>query len=135
MYTKIIDNTTDKKAPLIYIISVGVEGDPMYTQYIGKSSKGVSRPLKDYPKCVSNYKNNKFRKTYKKGGGAIVGTRPAWRKHVHVPLYEAMQSNKSITLTMFNVKLEEIDAIEQRMISEFVNVYGKERCMNTQHTK
>jgi len=133
MYTNIIDNTINKKSPVIYKIEIATPGDIDYMFYIGKASKGISRPLKKYPKCVDNYENNKFRKTYK--NGEIVGVRPDWRPHVHIPLSEAIHSNKSITLTMINVELSELDSVEQTMITELVTVYGKEKTMNKEFVK
>jgi hypothetical protein len=133
MYTHIIDNTVDKKAPVIYKIEIGSPEDVDYMFYVGKASNGISRPLNKYPKCVDNYEKGKFRKTYK--NGEVVGLRPDWRTHVHVPLSEARQSNKSITLTMINVELSELDTVEQTMITELVAIHGKEKTMNKEFVK
>lgn len=133
MYTTIFDNTYNNNLPIIYKIEIGLSHEPDYMFYIGKASKGTSRPLKTYPKCVRNYENKIYRKTYK--NGQIVGKRPSWRPHVHIPLYEAFRLNKSITLTMINVSLKDLNTIEKSMISELVSVHGKEKTMNKEFVK
>ena len=131
MYTT-INQPENPKHPLIYKIEIGVEGSPEYKVYIGKAKGGIKRPLKKYWKCVKNYKNNKFRNTYK--NGIIVGKRQSWRDNVHIPMSEALDNGIPITLTMFNVPLEELDAIESKYINEIVSVYG-EQVMNIQGKK
>jgi hypothetical protein len=129
LYTEIFDNTVNLNAPVLYKIEIGNIEELDYKFYIGKASKGIKRPMKRYPKCISNYENNVFRKTYKKG--EVVGIRPSWRKKVQIPLSEAKKSGIKIKLTMINVELENIDTEELKMIKENVGKYGIEKTLNT----
>jgi hypothetical protein len=129
LFTEIINKTENPKYPVIYKIEIGNIGDSDYKFYIGKASKGITRPMKHYPKYVNNYENNVYRKTYK--NGEIVGERKSWRKKVHIPLSEARKTGKSIKLTMINVEINELDIIEQNMIKENVEKYGIENTLNS----
>lgn len=128
MYTE-INWPEDKKAPLIYKIEIGTLDSDEYMVYIGKAKGGVKRPVKKYWSCVRNFETNKFRKTYK--DGKIVGTRQSWRDNIHIPMHKAKALGLPITLTMFNVILEDLDTIELKSINEIVNMYG-DKVMNIQ---
>lgn len=128
LFTEIIDNTTDRKAPVIYMIEFG-EGDD-YRFYIGKASRGTSRPLKQYPKCVYNYENGIMRKDYRKGGA-----RRAWRPNVHPQLSEAKNAGLNIRLTMINVPIEQLDDIEMALIASSVKFHGISKTLNIEGVK
>ena len=129
LYTEIVNNTINPKSPVIYKIEIGNIGDSEYKFYIGKSSKGITRPMKHYPKHVNNYENNIYRKTYK--NGEIIGERKSWRKKVHIPLSKARKDGLKIKLIMINVQLNQLDIIEQKMIKESVEKYGIENTLNS----
>ena len=129
-YNEIDDQTTDNKSPVIYIIEYGEGND--FRIYIGKAKGGTSRPLNTYRKCVQNYEEGKQRVTYKKinGDWHKVGSRNAWRDHVHRPLSEARKAGVPIKLTMFNVAASELDSTEDQMILDAFYKYGGERMLN-----
>lgn len=129
LFTEIIDNTKDPNGAVIYKIEIDDIDSLYYKFYIGKASKGIIRPMTHYPKFVNNYENNIYRKTYK--NGKVVGERKSWRKKVHKPLSEARQKGLKIRLTMINVDLANIDAIEQNMIIENINKYGVAKTLNS----
>jgi len=133
MYTEIIDNTENNKAPLIYIIEIGRPEDEYYKFYIGKSSAGHNRPLKKYPKSVRNFENGRYRKTYK--GGEVIGTRPAWRDNVHPILSEAKKMGWPIKVTLEPIKEEELDSAEENKIFEMVSKWGSDKALNIQLLK
>ena len=133
MYTEIVDNTKFKSDPLVYTIEIGEPGDVFYKWYVGKSSNGHARPLKKYPKSVRNYETDRYRKTYK--GGEVIGTRPAWRKHIHPQLSEAKQNGWSIKLTLDPAPIKDLDNLEQLKINEMVTKYGTDQALNIQLLK
>ena len=128
MYT-IVNYPESNKLPVIYKIEIGSLDSDEYLVYIGKAKAGVKRPLKKYWSCVKAFETNKFRKTYKEG--KVVGTRQAWRDNIHIPMSKAKALGIPITLTMFNVSLEELDAQELKSINEIVKLHG-DKVMNIQ---
>jgi len=131
MYTEIVDNTQAKNLPLVYTIEIGQPEDEFYKFYIGKSSKGHNRPLKKYPKNVSNFESNIFRKSYK--NGKIIGKRPAWRKHIHPVLSKAKRMSWAIKLTLDPVdSIYELDVFEQLKLNIMIKKYGIDKTLNIQ---
>ena len=114
------------KLPVIYHFEVTV-GDEVY-KYIGKASKGATRPMKHYMRHVNSFLQGKtrVRKNRKTGVKRVVND---WRENVH-PI---MAKSDNIKLKMINVELAEIDVVETAMIKDMVASTESRLIMNKQH--
>ena len=75
-------------APLIYMWEITDASGEIVYRYIGKSERGATRPLRDYPRNVRNLLNGK---SYRRGN-------PKGFRKVHCQLAHAVYLGHRITL-------------------------------------
>lgn len=88
MRFEVATTPVDSRAPLIYMWEITNSGGGIVYRYIGKSERGATRPLRDYPKNVRNLLNGK---PYRRGN-------PKGFRKVHYQLAHAVYLGYKITL-------------------------------------
>src|SRR5688572_12880576 len=88
MRFEIATTTVNLHAPLIYMWEIADSSGRLVYRYIGKSERGVARPLKDYSRNVRNLLNGK---PYRRGN-------PKGFRKVHYQLAHAVYLGHRITL-------------------------------------
>jgi hypothetical protein len=100
----------DQCRPLIYMWEIWAEDGTLLGRYVGKASKGSTRPLTQYKRNVANILAGK---PYRKG-------KPDAFRRVHRMLAEAMRNGHRVRLSLLkNVEPHEsINQVERILIKE-----------------
>lgn len=107
----------DQSRPLIYMWEIWANDGTLLGCYVGKASRGSSRPLSHYKRNVMNILDGK---PYRKG-------KPDGYRRVHRILAEATRSGYRVRLSLLkNVELHEsINQVERILIKEHNSAGGE----------